>query len=141
MDDLAEAISNKARLEALRRTRLLDSPPEETFDRLTRLAAAVLKVPVALVSLVDGERQFFKSQCGLTEPLLSARQTPLSHSFCKHAVGSREPLVVEDARTDPVLQSNPSVSQYGIIAYAGIPLITSDGHALGSFCVIDSRPH
>src|SRR5213594_4396598 len=119
---------------------LLDSPPEEAFDRLTRLATAVLRVPVALVSLVDGNRQFFKSQCGLTEPLASTRQTPLTTSFCKHAVGSGEPLVVPDARRDPRFEHNPIVSD-GVIAYAGIPLITSDGHALGTFCVVDGQPH
>src|SRR2546422_7059049 len=119
---------------------LLDSPPEEAFDRLTRLATTVLRVPVALVSLVDGDRQFFKSQCGLTEPLASTRQTPLTDSFCKHAVGSGEPLVVPDARRDPRFENNLAVSD-GVIAYAGIPLITSDGHALGTFCVVDGQPH
>jgi len=140
-DELIEAIGNEARLEALRRTSLLDSPPEEAFDRLTRLATAVLHVPVALVSLVDGDRQFFKSQSGLSEPLATSRQTPLTSSFCKHAVGSREPLVVADARRHPVVQRNPAISELGVIAYAGIPLITSEGHALGTFCVVDGRPH
>src|SRR2546426_12179819 len=91
--DLTHVLEDEARLEALRRTMLLDSPPEEAFDRLTRLATAVLRVPVALVSLVDGNRQFFKSQCGLIEPLASPRQTPLPTSFCKHAGGSGEPVV------------------------------------------------
>ena len=140
-DRLADVVQNEARLDALRRTCLLDSPPDEAFDRLTRLATAVLRVPVALVSLVDGERQFFKSQCGLTEPLASTRQTPLSHSFCKHAVGSGEALVVPDARRDPLFEHNPSVREFGVIAYAGIPLITSEGHALGTFCVVDGQPH
>ena len=140
-DKVVDIIENEARLEALRRTSLLDSPPEEAFDRLTRLATTVLCVPVALVSLVDGDRQFFKSQCGLSEPLASARQTPLTHSFCKHAVGSREPLIVTDARRDPLLGQSPAVLEDGVIAYAGIPLITSEGHALGTFCVVDRRPH
>src|SRR5947208_10507226 len=100
-ETLVDVLENTARLDALRRTMLLDSPPEDAFDRLTRLATTVLRVPVALVSLVDGDRQFFKSQCGLTEPLASTRQTPLTDSFCKHAVGSGEPLVVPDARRDP----------------------------------------
>jgi formate hydrogenlyase transcriptional activator len=141
MDQLVDVIENEARLEALRRTSLLDSPPEEAFDRLTRLATTVLRVPVALVSLVDGNRQFFKSQCGLSEPLASSRQTPLTHSFCKHSVGSREPLVVADARRDPRFGHNHAFSELGVIAYAGIPLITSEGHALGTFCVVDRRPH
>jgi GAF domain-containing protein len=123
----------------LRRTALLDSPPEEAFDRLTRAATAVLRVPVALVSLVDSDRHFFKSQCGLAEPLASSRQNPLTHSFCKHAVGSREPLVVAEALGDPLFGPYSDVT--GVRAYAGIPLITSEGHALGTFCVVDWRPH
>jgi formate hydrogenlyase transcriptional activator len=106
---------------------------------LTRLATTVLHVPVALVSLVDSDRHFFKSQCGLSEPLASSRQNPLTHSFCKHAVGSREPLVVADARGDPLL--GPSSDATNVVAYAGIPLITSEGHALGTFCVVDWQTH
>jgi formate hydrogenlyase transcriptional activator len=140
-DELVSIIENEARLEALRRTALLDSPPEEAFDRLTRLARAVLHVPVALVSLVGGDRQFFKSQCGLSEPLATTRQTSLRDSFCKHAVGSREPLLVTDARRHPKFERNPVVIEGDVIAYAGIPLITSDGHALGTFCVVDEEPH
>jgi formate hydrogenlyase transcriptional activator len=140
-DKLLEVIQNEARLEALRRTSLLDSPPEEAFDRLTRLATAVLRVPVAIVSLVDSDRQFFKSQCGMSEPLASLRQTPLTHSFCKHAVALREPLIVPDARLDPNFVHNPAISELGLIAYAGIPLISPEGHALGSFCVLDGQPH
>jgi hypothetical protein len=86
--NLDEGIQNAARLAALRRTALLDSPPEEAFDRLTRLARSVLHVSASYVSLVDGERQFFKSAVGLSEPWASSRQTPLTHSFCKHAVES-----------------------------------------------------
>ena len=89
----------RERLAALQQTSLLDTPPEEAFDRLTRLATTVLRVPVALVSLVDGNRQFFKSCVGLPEPLASLRQTPLTHSFCKHVVASGEPLIVSDARS------------------------------------------
>ncbi len=136
-----DAIRSAARLEAVRRTCLLDTPPEEAFDRLTSLATSVLRVPVAYVSLLDDRRQFFKSQRGLGEPLAAARETPLSHSFCKHAVESREPLIVTDARLHPTLRLNPAVAEHGIIAYAGVPLITSDGHALGSFCVVDRSPH
>jgi formate hydrogenlyase transcriptional activator len=140
-DNLSDVIENEARLEALRRTGLLDSPPDEAFDRLTRLARAVLRVPVALVSLVDSDRQFFKSQSGLSEPLASLRETPLTNSFCKHAVGSREPLVVADARRDPLFAQSVGGSDVGVIAYAGVPLITSEGYALGTFCIVDRKPH
>ncbi len=136
-----DEIQNAARLAALRRTSLLDTPPEEAFDRLTRLATTVLRVPVALVSLVDGERQFFKSCVGLPEPLASLRQTPLKHSFCKHAVASGEPFLVSDARQNPLVSDNPSISELGVIAYAGIPLTTTEGFTLGTFCVVDSVPH
>jgi formate hydrogenlyase transcriptional activator len=137
---LDEQLQNAARLEVLRHTSLLDSPPEEAFDRLTRLARSILRVPAAYVSLVDGERQFFKSAVGLPEPWASLRQTPLSHSFCKHTVASGEPLLVSDAREDPLVRDNPAIPELGIVAYAGIPLKTTEGLTLGSFCVVDARP-
>jgi formate hydrogenlyase transcriptional activator len=135
-----ERIRDEARLEALRRTALMDSPQEEAFDRLTRLATTILHVPSAMVSLVDGHRQFFKSSVGLPEPWASLRQTPLTHSFCRHAVASGEPLVVTDSREDPLVKDNLGVSELGIIAYAGVPLTTVEGFTLGSFCVMDARP-
>jgi PAS domain S-box-containing protein len=133
-------LGDPARLEALRRTALLDTPPEEAFDRLTRLAARILAAPVSLVTLVDRNRQFFKSGHGLGEPWASRRQTPLSHSFCRYAVAHGEPFVVEDAREDPRVHDNLAVPELGVVAYAGVPLFTNDGHALGSLCVIDSKP-
>ncbi len=138
--ELLSIVRNVARLSALQRLGLLDTPPEAAFDRLTRLACRVLRTPVGLVSLVDQNRQFFKSCVGLPEPFASARQTPVSHSFCQHVVATGKPLIVEDARTNPLVQLNPAVEELGIVAYAGIPLVTSEGHAIGSFCVIDSRP-
>lgn len=99
--DVATEVQSERRLAALRDLRILDTPPEEAFDRFTRLAARLLGVPVALVSLVDRDRQFIKSQIGLPEPWASLRETPLSHSFCQYEVGSREPLLVEDATGDP----------------------------------------
>src|SRR5258708_2536759 len=96
-----ERIHDAARLAALVRTALLGSPAEEAFDRLTRLATSVLRVSGAMVSLVDGSRQFFKSSVGLPEPWSSLRETPLSHSFCKHVVASGEPFLVSDSRDDP----------------------------------------
>ncbi len=134
------AVLAPERLTELHHTRLLDSPPEESFDRLTRLTATVLNVPVALVSLVDSDRQFFKSCLGLPQPWASQRQTPLSHSFCRHVVKSRRPLVVSDAREHPLLCDNPAIRDLGVIAYAGAPLITPDGHVLGTLCAIDHQP-
>lgn len=128
------------RLRALRATGLLDSPPAEAFDRLTELVRRVLAVPVSLVSLVEEDRQFFKSQAGLDEPWASERQTPLSHSFCQYVVASGEPLVVNDAREHPVLKDNLAIPDLRVVAYAGAPLMTDDGYTLGSLCAIDSQP-
>ena len=138
--ELLSIVRNVARLSALQRLGLMDTPPEAAFDRLTRVACRVLRAPVGLVSLVDQNRQFFKSCVGLPEPIASKRETPVSHSFCQHVVATGRPLVVEDARNNPLLKLNPAVEEMGIVAYAGIPLVTSDGHTVGSFCVIDSRP-
>src|SRR3954470_11562780 len=138
--DATATVRDPARLAALRRTGLLDSEPSPEFDRLTRLASRVLDAPVALVSLVDEDRQFFKSCLGVPEPWASDRETPLSHSFCQHAVASRVPLVVDDAREHEVLRDNPAINDMGVVAYAGIPLIDSEGNALGTLCVIDSKP-
>lgn len=129
------------RLELLRKTQLLDAPVDEAFDRLTRLASKLLGVPVSLVSLVDEERQFFFSQVGLGEPWASARETPLSHSFCQYVVEDEAPLVIPDAREDERLRDNLAIPDLGVIAYAGMPLRLSSGEVLGSFCAIDSEPH
>ena len=137
---LQATLADPGRLAALEATALLDSPAEAAFDRLTRLAARLLGAPVALVSLVTEDRQFFKSCIGLPEPWASSRETGLSHSFCQHAVELREPLVISDAREHPLVRDNAAIQDLGVIAYAGIPLATADGHVLGSFCVIDHEP-
>jgi GAF domain-containing protein len=139
-EELLGIVRSVNRLAALQRLGVLDTPAEASFDRLTRMACRLLRAPIGLVSLVDRDRQFFKSCVGLPEPIASERQTPISHSFCKHVVESGKPLVVEDARANPLVQKNPAIELMGISAYAGIPLTTSDGHVIGSFCVIDSRP-
>lgn len=135
----AEVIASPQRLADVADTGLLDTAPEETFDRLTRLAANLVGAPTALVSLVDKDRQFFKSQVGLKEPWASERQTRLSHSFCQWVVSGQEKLVVGDARENPVLRSNLAIRDLGVIAYAGIPLTGRSGQAIGSFCAIDSK--
>lgn len=138
--DARDAIARPERLEALRRAELLDTPPEEAFERLTRMATAILGVPVSLVSLVDEHRQFFKSARGLPEPWASARQTPLTHSFCQHVVSRAEPLVVADSRLDPLVRDNAAIGDLGVIAYAGVPIESVEGEVIGSLCAIDSRP-
>jgi GAF domain-containing protein len=132
--------SDPERVKALHATGLLDSDTEAAFDRLTRLAAKLLNAPVALVSLVDEDRQFFKSSIGLAEPWNSARQTPLSHSFCRHTLMTRETLVIEDARNHVLVRENLAIRDLDVVAYAGVPLITAAGHVLGTLCVIDHRP-
>lgn len=132
---------NGQRLNALYQTDLMDSDPEERFDRLTRLVAATLSVPVALISLVDTKRQFFKSTFGLPEPWKTERETPLTHSFCQHVVARAAPLVIDDATLDPLVCDNLAIPELNVRAYLGIPLITGDGHVLGSLCAIDSAPH
>jgi GAF domain-containing protein len=136
----AAAVADRERLAALRATGLLDSEVDPAFDRHARLAAQVLNTPIALVSLVDEDRQFFKSAIGLPEPWATQRETPLAYSFCQHAVAAREPLVVDDAREHEVLKDNLAVAEMGVAAYAGIPLIDDGGQALGTLCVIDTQP-
>ncbi|MCU0498679.1 MAG: GAF domain-containing protein [Anaerolineae bacterium] len=140
-DAASRIIQNAHRLQVLRNLSLLDSPAESSFDRLTQLASKILKVPVSLVSLVDTDRQFFKSFCGLPQPWSDERETPLSHSFCQHVVASGQILVIEDARTHPLVYDNLAIRDLGVIAYLGVPLHTSNGVQLGSFCVIDSKPY
>ncbi len=128
------------RLTSLRRLALLDRPPVPAFARLTRLVTILLGVPVALVTLVEHDRQFFAGASGLAEPWASRRQTPLAHSFCRHVVATGAPLVVADARVHPLVRDNPAIAELGVVAYAGSPLVAPDGHALGSLCAIDDAP-
>ncbi len=127
------------RLQALRRTQLLDTEEEEPFDRIARLAASMLGTPIATVTLIDRDRQFYKSGLGLPEPVKSARETPLDLSFCKHTVALGTPLVIPDTRADERVNLMPSVTVHGILAYAGVPLIL-DNSAIGTLCVMDVTP-
>lgn len=134
-------IQDHDRLEALRSLCLLDTPADPAFDRLTRLVTRILHVPVALVVLVDANRQFFKSQVGMPEPWATNRETPLSHSFCQHVVATGDPLIIQNARQHNLVHDNLAIRDLDVIAYAGIPLKTDSGEVIGSFCAIDSQPH
>lgn len=124
------------RLSALRALMLLDTPPEERFDRLVRFAAEQLDTPIAMVSLVDGQRQWFKARVGLDDTE-SARDV----SFCGHAILKEEVFVVEEARSDPRFEDNPLVvGEPHIRFYAGAPLSAPGGHRIGTLCVIDTVP-
>lgn len=117
------ALDDANRLLVLQATGLLDTPPEENFDRLTRLASRILRVPVSLISLVGADRQFFKSQVGLPAPYDTARETPLTHSFCQHVVTNENILSVSDAKADPRLRDNLAVRDLGVVAYLGVPCL------------------
>jgi GAF domain-containing protein len=130
-----------SRLKALHDLSLIDSDAETVYDRFTRLAQQVLGVPISLMSLVADDYQYFKSEVGLPEPVKSERQTPLSHSFCKHVVETNEPLIVVNAPETPLVSDNLVIRDLNVVAYLGMPLTLQDGTRLGSFCAIDQQPH
>lgn len=124
------------RLEAIRALGLLDTDPEERFDRITRLALALFNVPIATIGFVDERRQWFKSSQGLKD-----RENSRDEAFCAHVVHSRAPMIVPDALLDARFAHNPLVlGEPRIRFYAGHPLILADGHCVGTLCLIDTRP-
>lgn len=129
-------VNEDARVETLRSLNVLDTSPEERFDRLTRLARRVFNVPIALVSLVDADRQWFKSCDGL-----AANETGRDISFCGHAILENHILMVPDAQHDERFHDNPLVvGDPGVRFYAGCPLIAANGSTLGTLCLIDTKP-
>ena len=133
----AAAASNEhGRLDALARYDILDSPAEESFDRITALVRTVLHVPMAAVSLIDRDRQWFKSHPGI-----AAAETPRTIAFCDQTIARGAPFVVPDARNDPLFQSNPLVTGApGVGSYAGVPLTSRDGYHVGTLCAIGAQP-
>jgi serine phosphatase RsbU (regulator of sigma subunit) len=134
---LPPAVHDPARLAAVARTGLLDTPSEEPFDHLTRLAATLLDAPLAFATIVDETRSFWKSSFGVGS---GERQNPVEESFCQYVIGAHHELTIDDAAADPRTRDNPSVESMGVAAWAGFPLMAPDGQVLGSFCVIDTRP-
>jgi len=125
-----------ARLAAVHRYGILDTPPEESFDRITSLAARVLDTPVSILSLVDSNRIWFKSHHGV-----DLDEIDRDPGLCASAIVQDEPWIIEDAVTDPRAKDNPLVTgEFGLRFYAGVPLRTSDGHSLGTICVLDFAP-
>jgi GAF domain-containing protein len=128
--------NEQARLAALRKLVILDTPPTETLDQVTRTCARMLRVPITLVSLVDENRQWFKSRVGL-----DAQETPRDVSFCGHVVAANQPLIVSDACTDPRFDDNPLVTGGPRLrAYLGVPVHSPDGLPIGTLCAADHRP-
>lgn len=128
--------SELQRLAALRACVILDTAPHPAFDCLTRAAALALGMPIALIALVDSERQWFKSAFGV-----NLRETSRAESFCSHTIEGFEPMVVEDAMRDARFVQSPLVTGAPHVRfYAGAPLIDNDGYALGTLCVLDTAP-
>jgi two-component sensor histidine kinase len=127
----------KTRLSAVRRYAVLDTPPDGAFDRIARLAARMLEVPIAIISIVDEDRIWFKSHEGLD----GVKEIPRDTGLCASAILHKGPWILNDASVEPVALANPLVAgEFGLRFYAGIPLRTQDGHGLGTLCVIDMSP-
>lgn len=136
MNSLKPLLDEPQRLEAIKRYKILDTPPEKEFDELVKLASLICNAPISLISLLEKERQWFKAKVGV-----NITETPAELSFCSHAIQSDDVLIVNDAREDERFASNPQVmSDPNIRFYAGMPLITPDGFRLGTLCVIDTVP-
>ena len=141
-DAVGAMVRDPRRLEVLRSTGILDAASEPAFDRLTRLAVRLLRVPAAFLSLVDDERDFYMAATGLPEPLATTREL-LGRSFCHYTIAEatpERPLVIADTRAHPVYREVPTVRSLGVAAYVGVPLVV-EGQPIGSFCAIDVEPH
>jgi GAF domain-containing protein len=138
--EVVEAVRDRNRLAALRRLVVLDTPPTPGFDRVTRLTAQLLDVPVALLSFIDEDRQWVKSDHGLPDGLGERRQVPLTHSFCRHVIAAGERVTVPDARRHRTFRDHPLVEELGIRAYAGAPVHSPDGYVVGALCAVDLAP-
>lgn len=136
MTTLQLPANEEKRIEALKRYDILDTPPDGAFDRITKLAAAIFKVPIAIVSLVDTDRIWFKSHYGL-----SVNQIGRDPGLCASAILSNDVYVVGDAGNDPRTLANPLVAgEFGLRFYAAMPLQTNDQCNLGTLCIIDQKP-
>ena len=128
--------NEKERLASLYNLGILDTPTEERFDRITQTAKEIFDVPIALITIIDVNRQWFKSCIGL-----DIKETPRGVSFCGHAILQKEPFIIPDATKDERFADNPLVTgSPHVIFYAGIPIATIDGNNVGTLCIIDNKP-
>jgi GAF domain-containing protein len=133
---IEKSAQEAARLEVLRQYKILDTPLEEEYDDITALAAFICDAPIALISLIDANRQWFKSKVGL-----DVRETNRDVSFCSHTILEKNMMIVSDALTDPRFSNNPFVTcAPNIRFYAGVPLVTPSSHAIGTLCIVDYQP-
>jgi len=128
------------RLAATRETELLDTPAEEAFDRVTRWAGTLLRAPIALFTLIDQDRLFFKSAVGLPEAFATTRQSPLSHSLCQHVVTTDGPLAISNLVDHPLSRDSRVMASFGAGAYAAVPVRTAGSQPIGTLCVMDMHP-
>lgn len=134
-----DGIREPERLDALTRSGLLETGPEDTFDRLTELAAAVTGAARACITLVDATHYAYKSTVGVAEG--APQSGPIAASFCRYVVGSSKPFVVNDARADPRTCDNPAIAIDGVAAWAGYPIEDAAGWVLGTFCLVATEPY
>jgi len=127
-----------ARMADVQAANILNTPREERFDRLTDLAKEIFGVNMALITIVDSDRQWFKSACGLD----GVSETPRDAGFCAHAIFEPEGMIIPDATKDPRFADNPFVTgAFGLRFYAGVPLRGPSGQGIGAFCLVDQQPH
>lgn len=136
---MSESVSNPpGRLREIRLSGLLDRPGSEQFQLLTEHVRISLGVPVAIISVVDENRQVFAGHCGLPEPWASRGETPLTHSFCQHVVENAEPLIVSDANVHELVMRNHAIADLGVVAYLGVPIALPTGELAGALAAIDT---
>ena len=132
--------NEEERLAELDGLNLLDTPTEADFDQVTERLTKLFKVPIALLTLIDKDRQWFKSQTGLPADLAEARSTSRDVSLCGHVIANDEVLIVRDLARDPRFANNPFVKEHGLRFYAGVPLRGPNGFPIGTLSILDTKP-
>jgi len=139
--DVARVVRRPSRLRALAALDANAESSAEALDRITRVACRSLDVPVVLVNLIGADRQHIVGCRSTPEPWASVGDLPLTHGFCPFALGTGEAYALADAREDPSVADNPAVREFGVVAYAGVPLRAAGGEPIGTLCAVDERPH